>query len=93
MGIKEVLIEALYYFYCFLTIVIFVRCILSWFPINANNFFIRLINNLTEPILEPIRRLVEKSPIGGMMIDISPIIAYILLQIIFQILIGVISAL
>lgn len=85
-GVKEIILEAIYYFYYFLTALIFIRCILSWFPINGNNFICRFIYNITEPILGPIRRLIEKSPIGGSMIDISPIVAYIFLQILFTVL-------
>lgn len=94
MEIKILLVNALYYFNYFLTMVIFVRCILSWFPIKGDNIIIKLIYGLTEPILGPIRRLLEKSPIGqGYMIDFSPVIAYIFLEAIVQILIAIILSL
>lgn len=87
MNIRIILAEALTYFYYFLTILIFVRCIISWFPVNRDNFILKFVYNITEPILGPIRRLLDKSPIGGYMIDFSPIVAYILLQIIVSVLI------
>jgi YggT family protein len=44
-----------------------------------------MLVDLTEPIIAPIRRVVP--PLGGM-IDVSPIIALILLQVISRIVIG-----
>ncbi len=90
MNIRFILADALSYFYYFLTILIFVRCIISWFPINRDNFILKFIYNMTEPVLGPIRRLLDKSPIGGYMIDFSPIVAYILLQVLYTIIIQLI---
>ena len=61
-----------------LTIIIFIRVILSWFPHNPYQPLIRLIYQLSNPILNPIRNIV--SPIGG--IDISPIILIFIIQLI-----------
>ncbi|MBI5030384.1 MAG: YggT family protein [Chloroflexi bacterium] len=58
---------------------IIARAILSWFPqdpYNPNPLIVWL-HRITDPILEPIHRLIP--PIGA--IDISPIIALIGLQI------------
>lgn len=93
MDIKYILVVAIKYFYEFMTFAIFIRCILSWFPIGRDNIVIRFLYAVTEPILRPIRNLVNKSPIGGFMIDFSPIIALILLQIVFNLIIGIIVAL
>ncbi len=90
--VKYIIAQGLCYFYYLLTFAIFIRCLLSWFPIGNGNVIIRILNAVTEPILGPIRRLVNKSPIGGFMIDFSPIIAFIILQIIFQILINILVA-
>lgn len=60
---------------------IFIRIILSWLPIGQN-VFTTLIYNLTEPLLKPIRELIKKSPLGGMMIDFSPLILVFLLSLI-----------
>lgn len=43
---------------------------------GQDNPFSRFIYELTEPILEPIRKLT-----GGGMIDFSPIVAYFLLRV------------
>ena len=61
-----------------LTYIIIIRVILSWFPHNPYQSLIKLIYQISNPILNPIRNFV--SPIGG--IDISPIIAIFIIQLI-----------
>ena len=56
--------------------------ILSWFPIDPRNQWIRLLHAITDPILHPIRALVP--PIGGFSLDI--LIAVLLLGIIQRVL-------
>lgn len=91
MGIDAILVLALRIFYEILSFAILLRCILSWLPLNRNNFFVRIVYSLTEPILAPVRRLIDKSPLGGgMMIDFSPVIAYFLLYFVYAILIRII---
>jgi len=58
-----------------LLILIFVRVILSWVPAKATTLR-KFINDTTEPILAPIRRVIP--PVGGAL-DLSPIIAYLLI--------------
>ncbi|MBI3914370.1 MAG: YggT family protein [Chloroflexi bacterium] len=55
------------------------RALLSWFPIDRyNNPLVNLLDQVTEPILAPLRRFIP--PLGGMM-DITPIVAIIILQV------------
>ncbi len=61
-----------------LTIAIFIRAIISWFPVEPGNRLIAILYQITEPILEPIRKIIPR--IG--MMDISPLVAIITLQII-----------
>ncbi|HEY3400757.1 MAG TPA: YggT family protein [Geothrix sp.] len=42
--------------------------LLSWFPIDPRNRWVRLLHTITDPILHPIRSLIP--PIGGMSFDI-----------------------
>jgi YggT family protein len=64
-----------------LTLVIFLRVILSWIVVmmrTRNEFLIsayRILEQITEPILAPLRRIIPSA--GG--IDFSPMIAIILL--------------
>ena len=58
------------------TIFLIIRIILSWLPHNRNHPIIDIIYKITEPILKPFRNMID--PIQG--IDISPIIVFILLN-------------
>lgn len=70
--------------------VILIRVILSWIPISRDNPILRLVYALSEPLLYPIRQLIKKSPLGdGMMVDFSPVILLLLLQLIQRILLSV----
>lgn len=61
-----------------LNIAIFIRVILSWLPIDRYNPLVQFLHSITEPILAPIRRNI---PSVGMM-DLSPIIAFFLIQVV-----------
>jgi len=66
-------------------IVVFVRVILSWFPIGPDSVLAsvyRFVYAITEPVLGPIRRVMPGVGVGGMGLDFSPIIVLLLLQII-----------
>ncbi len=52
---------------------IFVRAILSWFPIDPSGPIVRGVFSVTEPVLEPLRSVIPR--IG--MIDITPMVAMI----------------
>ena len=56
---------------------ILARSILSWFPMNPGNAVTSVLMGVTEPILGPLRRIV---PRFGMM-DLSPMVAIILLYV------------
>lgn len=73
---------ALGYLARFLELMVLVRCILSWLPINFNNPIVNFILSVTEPLMAPIRKLLYRSPLGGpgMMLDISPIIVLFIIQ-------------
>ena len=61
-----------------LAFTIFLRAILSWFMIGRHNFFMILLDNVVEPILSPLRRIVPR--LG--MFDITPLLAIGILYII-----------
>jgi YggT family protein len=70
-----------------LTALIFFRAILSWFPIDPRNPLVTFLYEVTEPILAPLRNVIPR--IG--MIDITPLVAIILIQIIGQLLVRELS--
>ena len=61
-----------------LSFAIIVRAVLSWFPINPYNPALVILHQITEPILAPLRRIVPR--IG--MLDITPVVAIVILQVI-----------
>ncbi len=56
------------------SILLIIRALLGWFPnLDYSNPLLRLLHNITEPVLAPIRRAVP--PMGGM--DWSIVIAVV----------------
>ncbi|MBV9354897.1 MAG: YggT family protein [Chloroflexi bacterium] len=60
-----------------LQIGIFIRVLLSWFPIDPNNPIIRVLYEVTEPVLAPFRRVIPR--IG--MFDLSPLAALLVISV------------
>lgn len=74
--------RALSYLIQFIEYAILARVLISWFPISRDSQLIRILYMLTEPILAPIRRIVQRSEFTRkLMIDFSPILAFLLLQV------------
>ena len=91
LGLKSVLYQAVDMFFYILYLLIFVRIIISWLPIGRDNSLVSLIYTFTDPILGPIRSMIEKSPLGGgMMLDFSPIIALFVMNIVKMIVLAII---
>jgi YggT family protein len=67
----------------FFQLLIFVRVILSWIPIDRDNFLVDYVYSLTEPILKIFYPI---SVIG--FIDLSPIFAYFALDILYNVIIN-----
>jgi YggT family protein len=65
-----------------LTLALVARALLSWFDPRGQWGITRILADLTEPIIAPIRRIVP--PIG--MIDISFIVAIIVIQVLERLL-------
>lgn len=59
-----------------LSYAIIIRALITWFPIAPDSPIVRLLDDVTEPIMAPLRRVVPR--IG--MIDITPIVALLVLQ-------------
>jgi YggT family protein len=67
-------------FILFLYVLIFaiiIRSLLTWFPVDRNNELVRLLNNITEPLLEPVRRIMPRTG----MIDFSAMVVIIVLYV------------
>lgn len=57
------------------------RSLLSWFPVDQRGSLARGLHQITEPILDPIRRIVPRFG----MIDLSPMVAVILLVVMIEV--------
>jgi len=72
------------------TLILTVRILLSWFPnINWYDPPFSILSQLTDPYLNLFRSIIP--PLGG--IDLSPIIAFVVLQIVSQLLVSALSGL
>jgi YggT family protein len=62
-----------------LTILIILRALMTWVPnLNPMNPIVQFLVQTTEPILAPLRAVMPR----GMMIDFTPMIAIIILQVV-----------
>ena len=58
-------------------VLLFLRIVLSWFPLNPDGFVATVQRGLyavTEPVLAPIRAMLPPMRMGGMGLDLSPMI-------------------
>lgn len=62
------------------------RVLLSWLPISRGNKLVDFLYIITEPVLEPIRNMLNRSRLLNnsmlSMIDFSPIVAFILCDVV-----------
>jgi YggT family protein len=75
------LVQFLFEMYSF---ILLARVLISWFQIDPYNPIVRLLYQLTEPLLAPIRRLLPQTG----MIDFSPIVGFIVIMVAEQIVIS-----
>ena len=84
-----VLVEFISIFATVLTWAIIIRALLSWFSIGGAQPVLRLLVEITEPVLAPIRRVL---PMAGML-DFSPLVALLLINVISAIVLSQLSRL
>ena len=70
-----------------LELAILARVLLSWVSVSRDNRLVSIILEITEPILGPIRRVVP--PLGGL--DLSPMIAWILIEMAQRVLLTILA--
>jgi len=73
LNFAEILLQILW-------VAILIRVLLSWFPVDPRNPIIRVLFEITEPVLAPFRRVIPR--IG--MFDLSPLAALLVIQLIQQ---------
>jgi YggT family protein len=62
--------------------ILFLRALISWFPIDRSSGIVRILLLLTEPVVEPIRAILP--PMG--MLDLSPMVAMLIILALRQVL-------
>lgn len=89
---ESLIIQAIDKFFQILYYLILIRIILSWIPALRDTAIGNLIYSFTEPILGPVRQMIDSSPIGGgMMLDFSPVIALFIMNIACNIIKGIVG--
>lgn len=63
-----------------------IRIILSFVPIATHNAPVQFIYTITEPLLSPIRNAFGLIRLGGMSLDVSPLVLLLLLDIVRKLL-------
>lgn len=89
MGIGALLIQTVDLIFTFLYLAIMGRIILSWFRFDPYHPISVFLFRVTEPVLAPFRNIIP--PIG--MLDLSPLVAIIVLGVVQQLLFFVIRGL
>ena len=79
------LVQTLFQVYSF---ILLARVLITWFQVDPYNPIIRILYQLTEPLLAPIRRLLPQT---GMM-DFSPIVAFIAITVVERIVISMMAS-
>ncbi|KAF0198003.1 MAG: hypothetical protein FD169_66 [Bacillota bacterium] len=62
------------------------RIIVSFMPVSPNSAPVQFIYSLTEPLLAPIRNAFGLITVGGMSLDIAPLVLLLMLDIIRRLL-------
>lgn len=78
---RHLLVTAIYWFSELLTTILLVRCIFSWFPMKPYSTLGKIYGltiRLTEPVVEPCRRLLSRFNTG--VLDFSVLLAFFLIQ-------------
>ena len=83
----HLLAAAINYTVQILNIIIVIRVLLSWLAPYTHNDFTDVVYAVSEPILRPFRMIF---PMGYSRIDISPILAYMALNLIRRLLLWII---
>jgi len=72
-------------------VILFVRILASWFPIDPWSPLQRVVTilaRLTDPVLVPLRRIIPPLRVGGTAVDLSPFAVFLALTIVLSVLSG-----
>src|SRR5437762_11984274 len=86
-GMTALLLQVIGILFQALILAIVARALLSWFNLGPSHPVVRILYDVTEPILAPLRRVIPR--IG--MFDITPIVAILLLELAQRLLFGLVG--
>jgi YggT family protein len=72
-------------FIYFLIVAIIVRSLMSWFPVGRDNPFARIVFQVTEPLLEPVRRIMPRTGMIDFSAMVVIVVLYVMLTVINQV--------
>ena len=61
-------------------LIVFVRIIMSWFPPTPGTTYAQIFevfDRVTDPVLSPVRAMLPPVRMGGMGLDLSPIVVFL----------------
>lgn len=67
--------------------ILVIRIILSWFPVDPFNPFVTTLNQITDPLLAPFRKL----PLQFGAIDFTPILAFLAIGFLDHFVVGILT--
>jgi YggT family protein len=84
---ENVVLDVLWWIVTIYMIILFVKVILSWAlmfgfrpPISGpGRWLLDLLDDVTEPVLRPLRRIIPPVRAGGIGLDVSIIVAFVIL--------------
>jgi YggT family protein len=62
----------------------FIRALLSWFPNGYDTKLYKLLSQLTEPVIEPVRKLIDRTSLANLPIDMSFLISFFVIEFIIR---------
>ena len=75
----DIFIYLLHLFLEIYEFVILIRCIFSFFGYSK---IYEVLCAVTDPVLEPVRKIMMKTPLGDLPLDFSPVIAMLLIGVV-----------
>lgn len=83
MGIVR---ETIFLFFEILSWLVIFKCILSWIPDLRGTKLDKTLDKIVEPILSPIRNVMNKSKMfRNLPVDLSPIVLFLIIDVILRI--------
>lgn len=78
------LIKSFSVFFQLLNFLLVIRVLLSWVKYNPESKYIVLLFTITDPLLDPFKKLLKMFNVNLEMVDLSPLVAMLSIQYIIQ---------